>query len=217
MVSYKMFKGHYEEWRISRMNGLLKYIPSQFFKSKTLLELGCGHADIGNMFYDLGAIVTSSDVRKEHLEIVNTKYPHIHTFLMDCDDLKITDSYDIILHWGLLYHLHEIDKHIEYISQKCKVLLLETEVCDSDNKSVYLSTDENGYDQAFNNKGIRPSESYVETILSKNGFEYRMIKDPILNSSFHRYDWDISNTNTWTHGLRRFWICWKNIDTPCEI
>lgn len=196
------------------MNGVKKYISSEYFKSKTLLEVGCGHADIGNMFHDLGAIVTSSDVRKEHLENVKITYPHINTLLIDGDNDSITNKYDIILHWGLLYHLSEIEKHLENVSHKCDVLLLETEVCDSDDKEFYISINEDGYDQAFNNKGIRPSQPYVEYVLEKNGFQFKLIKDPILNSDFHRYDWDISNSKKSEGGLRRFWICWKNVECP---
>ena len=101
-----MFQGHYIDWRTSRMNGVKKYILPSYFKSKTLLEVGCGHADVGNMFYELGADVTSSDVRKEHLDTVTHKYPHIKTLLIDGDNNSIKDKYDIIVHWGLLYHLH---------------------------------------------------------------------------------------------------------------
>ncbi len=209
-----MFQEHYVNWRISRMNGVKKFISPDYFKSKTLLELGCGYADIGNMFYELGANVTSSDVRKEHLEVVEKKYPNIKTLLIDGDNDSIKDKYDIIVHWGLLYHLNEIKTHLENVSQKCDVLLLETEVSDSDDKEFCLSTDEHGYDQAYNNKGIRPSPSYVEYLLEKNGFQFKLVKDPILNSDFHCYDWDISNSKNWKYGLRRFWICWKNIDSP---
>lgn len=209
-----MFSNHYIDWRISRMNAVKKYISSDYFKSKTLLEVGCGYADIGNMFYNLGAVVTSSDVRNEHLDVVKVKYPHIKTLLIDADNDNINNKYDIILHWGLLYHLNEIEIHLGKISQKCDVLLLETEVSDSDDKEFYISTNENGYDQAFNNKGMRPSPCYIEKVLEKNGFQFKLIKDPILNSGFHCYDWDISNTKTWRSGLRRFWICWKNVNSP---
>jgi hypothetical protein len=185
-----------------------------YFKYKTLLELGCGHADIGNMFHELGANVTSSDARVEHLSIVNQKYPHINTLLIDSDKDSIGEKYDIILHWGLLYHLNEIDKHLEQISQVCDILLLETEISDSDDKNFFIETNEKGYDQAFNNKGIRPSPYYIENLLEKNGFQFKLIKDPILNFEFHSYDWDITNSKTWKHGLRRFWICWKNIKSP---
>lgn len=196
------------------MNGVKKYISPDYFKSKTLLEIGCGHADIGHMFYELGANVTSSDVRGEHLENVKQKYPHIKTLQIDGDNDSIKDKYDIIVHWGLLYHLREIEAHLENVSQNCDVLLLETEVSDSDDKDFFISTNEDGYDQAFNAKGIRPSESYVEHVLEKNGFQFKLVKDPILNSGFHCYDWNISNSKTWRSGLRRFWICWKNIKSP---
>jgi hypothetical protein len=209
-----MFQRHYINWRNARMNGVKKYILPEYFKSKTLLELGCGHADIGNMFYELGASVTSSDARKEHLETVQQKYPHIKTLRIDADNDSITEKYDVILHWGLLYHLKEIEIHLEKVSHKCDVLLLETEVSDSDDMQFYQSTHENGHDQAYNNKGIRPSPAYVEYVLEKNGFQFKLIKDPILNSEFHVYDWDISNSKNWKHGLRRFWICWKNIESP---
>jgi 2-polyprenyl-3-methyl-5-hydroxy-6-metoxy-1,4-benzoquinol methylase len=112
-----MFQGFYDNWRISRLNGVKKYIKPEYFKCKTLLELGCGYADIGNMFYDLGAIVTSSDARKEHLDIVKQKYPHIKTLLIDGENANIPDNYDIILHWGLLYHLNEIEIHLKNVSE----------------------------------------------------------------------------------------------------
>jgi SAM-dependent methyltransferase len=209
-----MFSGHYNGWRISRMNGIKKYISPDYFKLKTLLELGCGYADIGNMFHDLGSIVTSSDIRKEHLDVVSRRYPHIKTLLIDGDKDNIDEKYDIILHWGLLYHLSEIDIHLEKVSQKCDVLLLETEVVDSNDKDFYISTNEEGFDQAFNNKGIRPSPEYIENVLTRNGFQFKLIKDPILNADCHCYNWDVSNTKTCRNGLRRFWICWKNINSP---
>ncbi len=213
-IIYKMFRYHYDDWRETRMKGTLKYISPDYFISKNLLELGCGHGHIGDIFYKLGAIVTSSDARKEHIENTKINFPHLKTELIDCDVDVIPKKYDIIVHWGLLYHLNEIEKHLEKISQKCDILLLETEVSDSDNDSFYITTYENGYDQAFNDKGIRPSPAYVEKVLNNNGFKFKLIKDPILNSSFHIYDWDITNSNTWRHGLRRFWICWKDIDSP---
>jgi hypothetical protein len=145
---------------------------------------------------------------------VNNIYPHIATMLIDGDNLKLNAKYDIILHWGVLYHLNEIENHLKYISNHCDILLLETEVADSDDDTFYITTSEKGYDQAYNSVGIRPSPSYVEKILSANGFSFKLIKDSILNANFHVYDWDIKNTKTWRSGMRRFWICWKNIESP---
>lgn len=207
----KIFKGHYDEWIKSRMAGIEKYTLPDYFKGKTLLELGGGHGHIGNKFHELGALVTTSDAREEHIKTVSEKYPHLKTLLIDGDSFVLDQKYDVILHWGLLYHLTEIENHLREISGKCDVLLLESEVSDSDEDDFYIVTEEKGYDQAFNHKGIRPSPAYVEKILWKNGFNnILMIKDSILNAYFHRYDWDISNSKQWEKGLRRFWICWKD-------
>ncbi len=206
--------GHYGGWTNSRMKGIEKYIGNDYFKSKTLLDVGCAWGHIGDRFHNLGANVTCADVRQEHLENVNRLYPHLKTFRFDGDKDDIEQSYDIILHWGLLYHLKEIEQHLEKISKKCNVLLLETEVSDHLDDNYYLTTSESGEDQAYNNVGIRPSPSYVEKILTKNGFNYKLILDPILNSDFHHYDWNITNQGNWSNGLRRFWICWKNVESP---
>lgn len=212
-----MFGNHYDGWTRSRMNGIKKYIRPEFFKSKTLLELGSGHGHVGNEFSKFGAIVTCSDARKEYMSTIAERYPHLKTCVIDCDKDDIPKTYDIILHWGVLYHLGSIEKHLKDVANKCNVLLLETEVFDSLDDTFYLQTKENGYDQAFNSKGIRPSPGYVEKILRKNGFQFMMIKDSVLNHSFHSYDWHPRETNSWKHGQRRFWICWKHVESPLVI
>jgi hypothetical protein len=208
------FATHYDAWRTSRINTIKKYIGETYFQNKTLLELGCGYADIGNKFSELGAIVSSTDSREEHLEVVKKRYPHLNIFRLDGDKDTIEQKYDIILHWGLLYHLNEIENHLARLSDKCDILLLETEVLDSDDENEFLTTKEKGYDQAFNNFGIRPSAKYVEKVLAQNDFQYVCIIDPIINANNHTYDWVVKNTKTWRHGLRRFWICWKNVESP---
>ena len=208
------FEDHYSGWIQSRLAGVKKYIPDSVFQSKTLLELGSGHGHIGNAFHTLGAKVTSSDARKEYTENIHQMYPHIQTLLIDGDTDPIPGNYDIIVHWGLLYHLAEIEDHLEDVCKNCKILLLETEVYDSHMDDFYMRTHELGFDQAFNSKGIRPSQSYVEKVLSQNGFTFRCIKDPILNSGFHTYDWTGGAYGIAGMGMRRFWICWKGVESP---
>lgn len=208
-----LFEGHYINWIKSRMSAIKKYINVERLKNKTLLELGCGHGHNGNEFYNLGCKVTASDAVVEHIQKGKKLYPYNDFKIIDCDKNIIPEKYDIILHWGLLYHLKEIENHLKDVCEKCDVILLETEVSDSDDDKFYITTKEKGYDQAYNNIGIRPSEKYVEKVLSNNGFKFFMIKDSVVNSTFHNYDWEITNTKTWRHGLRRFWVCWnKNVD-----
>lgn len=78
---------------------------------------------------------------------------------------------------GVLCHINEIEKHLENICKNSDYLLLETEVCDSEGLYI-IKTNENGYDQAYNNIGTRPSQKYIENILTN--FNFIMIKDKIL-------------------------------------
>jgi hypothetical protein len=212
-----MFEGHYDEWRQSRMNGIRKYVDMTRMKGKTLLELGCGHADNGDTFARSGCEVTCSDARDEHLRVAKEKHPDLNYVLFDADTDKLQTKYDIILHWGLLYHLNmsNIASHIHDVCEHADYLFLETEVSDSSDASFVIRTNEEGYDQAFNAFGNRPSEFHIEALLEEEGFRFEKIVDPILNANMHRYDWCLTNARTWHHGLRRFWICWSgNVESP---
>ncbi len=206
-----MFDDHYNNWRISRINGIIKYVKRDILYNSTLLELGCGYGDNGNIFSSIfNCKVTCTDARIEHIMHGKEKYKHLDFKLLDSDKELINNKYDIILHWGLLYHLENVEQNLSDCCNNCNYMFLETEVCDSDKKDIILDVDEGPfYDQSFHGKGKRPSQQFVENILLKNNFNFKMITDDIINSTMHIYNWNISNTNTWRHGLRRYWICWK--------
>lgn len=209
-----MFVGHYDEWRQARMRGLKKHIPDTYFQGKTVHEMGCGYGHVANLFSEKGATVSCSDARSAHIEKVKELFPHLQTQVLDVTTDKLESSYDVIIHWGLLYHLPEIETPIANLADKCNVLLLETEIADSDDDSYFLSLNESGYDQAINDKGIRPSPAYVEKVLRANGFQCQMILDSELNCQDHVYDLPIENSGGWRNGFRRFWICWKDGHSP---
>lgn len=203
------FDGMYDPWRESRLRGLRKYISPDVFEGKTLLELGCGHADNGIALQSFGCKVDVTDAREEHLDVVRSRYPSLNVYKLDADHDEIPKKYDIILHWGMLYHIAAVDTHMADVLSKCDILLLETEV--SDTTEIFTqTTNEAGPDQAFNGIGSRPSAGYIHRIFETHGFQYRMIKDSVLNSDYHIYDWEPTNTRQWKHGLRRYWIAWKS-------
>ena len=213
-AEHTMFDNHYEAWRASRNAGITKYIDDSFFPGKTLLEVGAGYGHNGQMFHKKGCIVTCSDARSEHIVSGKLLHPHLDFCILDCEK-DVLPPCNILLHWGVLYHLQNIDDHFIKVANSCDYLFLETEVCDSSD-SMVLQTEEVGFDQAYSGIGSRPSPCYVESLLKKHGFAYKLILDPILNASFHKYDWNIENKGDWKHGLRRFWIAWKQ-DVECPI
>lgn len=215
------FQAHYVGWRAARLAALSKYLGPEFFAGKEVLEVGCGHGDLGAMLRALGAEVTCSDARAEHVQVLRERYPGLNsrvddldsaTWVQDVLDARQARGFDVVVHFGVLYHLEDVERSLHDVARLLKpgpgaYLLLETEVCDSEDADVCLRTCEHGYDQAFNSIGSRPSPPFVERALERAGFQHVIVKDPILNHDIHRYDWPHEHTGAWSHGLRRFWVC----------
>jgi len=206
------FKEHYVKWRDQRIRCIVDHYGKDFFKGKKLLELGCGYGDIGAYFAKLGAKVTCLDARQEHLEVLKRRYPFLKAVQADLDNewpFK-KDEFDIILHLGTLYHLQYVDRPLVDVCQSTKHLVLETEVCDSDDPEMIIYTKERGYDQAFNKTGIRPSGAYIEKILKICGMKFKRLKTSNYDTEDHKYNWEIRNTGKWQHGLRRLYFAYKS-------
>jgi hypothetical protein len=206
-ASNEHFANHYNEWRTKRLDAIIEHYGEGFFKGKSLLELGCGHGDIGAFFSKFGAEVTCSDARWEHLDVVKSKHPQVKVQLANLEnEWPFEGKFDIIINFGVIYHLSNPDFVVEKSCIYSDYLILETEVCDSDDENVILFTKESGYDQAFSGVGCRPSPDYLEKIFQKFEKQYERIKDDKCNSGIHIYDWKVKNTKKNRPGLRRLWF-----------
>jgi len=212
----QLFEGHYNIWTESRMNGIKKYVNVDILKGKTLFEVGCGKGDNGHEFSKFGCKITSCDARPKYIELGEQIHPHISFKLFDCDKDILQEDYDIILHWGVLYHLGNPERHMHNMCEHCDYMFLETLIFDSDSSYVELVDETyDGYDQGVHHKGCYPTMKYVEDILTNHNFNFKCIMDPILNTEHHIYDWKNEYNNIFG-GRRRFWICWKK-DKPSPL
>jgi SAM-dependent methyltransferase len=207
------FQGHYVEWRAKRISAIIEHYGPSFFLGKKILEVGCGHGDIGATFSRLGAHVTCSDARAEHLAVINERFPDIQTVETDLDKHWPSGKYDLTIHMGVLYHLADFKSALERACRDSQRIVLETEVVDSDDPTLLISTNESGFDQAKNGIGVRPTAAAIEQVLESAGMTFTRIADSRCNSGFHVYDWPVQNTRTWRHGLRRFWFVERISDT----
>jgi len=204
-----MFSGHYNIWREKRITAIVSHYGPLWFKQKKILELGAGYGDIGATLSALGAEVTCSEARAEHIEVLKSKHPQINAIQANLEsEWPFGKQFDLILHLGLLYHLDDFEFSLKKSLNSAKYIVLETEVCDSDDETKIVKVEENseGYDQSFVGKGSRPSASYIEKIIEENGCRFARLNDESCNSSFHIYNWKVGNTGTWCHGLRRLWF-----------
>lgn len=203
------FNAHYQAWRDARVAAIRQHYGDEFFRGKSLLEVGCGYGDIGAVFTRLGARVTCSDAREEHLAVVRERWPEITTIRADLNREWPFDRYDIILHLGVLYHLEPTHDSLRRSCRACEHLVVESEVCDSSDPDAVVLAQEAGYDQAIDGTGCRPSPARVERVLQEEGMQFERVEDARCNSGFHVYDWPVQETWRATDGLRRFWFAWR--------
>ena len=204
-----IFNNDYIGWRSSRIQKIISIYGEDYFKGKSILELGCGHGDVGDYFSNLGAIVTFAEGRQENLDHIMMVYPDAETILLDQDNRwNLSKKFDIIIHWGVLYHLNNWQQDLTSTLEHTNLLFLETEVPDSIEPNFELTMYENAKspDQSLTGKSIRPSADRIENYLSELGAAYQRYDDAELNSFPHVYDWTVANTNTQLRGHRRFWI-----------
>lgn len=213
------FKSHYEDWRKTRINKVLQNFETSFFQNKTILEVGCGYGDIGKFFTELGSNVIFTEGRSEHIPVIQENNPnslvlninHENIWKIDIDGDK-NKKFDMIIHFGLLYHLDKWEQDLQCALNQTDLIILETEVADSNEIIEFKLTDPLGYDQAVGESRIctRPSASYIESVFERNNFSYKRYDDEDLNSSFHNYTWKVEETdrgkNREWYGFRRFWI-----------
>lgn len=212
------FAGHYYEWRRKRVRAIVQRYGGGWFKGARVLELGCGYGDIGVALQVLGADVTFSEGRREHLDVIADRYPGLSAERLVAYDAEhpwpFTERFDLVINMGLVYHVDTWERSIIGSLRSAPRVVLETEVCDSDDPSLVLKNPEEGPDQAVSGIGSRPSAPAVEALLRAEGFRFERVDDNRCNAGFHRYDWPVRNTGGWEHGLRRFWFAWREGTQP---
>jgi len=203
----------YEQWRQNRLQAIIAHYGKDFFKGKTLLEVGAANGDFGAIFRKMGAIVTSYEGRDQNFQELMEKNPEQNPKQVDLDSEKFEGDYDIILNVGLIYHLFNFENHLNNCMDHCKHLILETEVVDSKRDGYWVECEDSNGDQGANvsnGRITRPNCSYIETMLKDKGFSYEFPKNPkSINTGPWLYDWKRGSINSNTIGLRQMWYCKK--------
>ena len=210
-----MFDGKYIFWNKKRIKGILDHYGYKFFINKKILDLGCGHGEIGATLHRLGADVTAVDAREEHLKLISKKYPTIKTLKLDLDknfSFNEQNYFDLTLNLGLLCHLENYEQHLKKVCYSTTHLILETAVYDSNQENCKINLYENKdiYDLSFNGVGSRPTSKNIEKILKECGMNFSRIDSGKFNSGSYMYNWIESNDNSHSLDKRRIWFCSKD-------
>lgn len=158
----------------------------------TVLEVGAGIGDHTSFFVDRGCKVVTSDGRQQNIEILRSRYPDVRALHIDLDSPpgEFNEVFDIVYCYGLLYHLKNPTRAIEFMSSCCRnMLLLETCVSFGD-EALLNPNAEDRLDptQSYTGIGSRPTRRWVCNQLKRHfQFVYLPITQP--NHEEFPIDW----------------------------
>ena len=115
---------HYRESNLTRLVNLFAHVDLDRWRGMKVLEVGAGLGHVGDTFAALGFDVTSTDGRPEHVEAMRARGRE--SFVLDLDKTGVNEAgdFELILAFGVLYHLAQPEEFLHSCGKTAKVLLL---------------------------------------------------------------------------------------------
>ena len=147
------------------------------------VDAGCGVGFFSQTLTECGLNVCGFDGRGENVEEARRRFPHIPFEQGDIEGRAILrlGRFDLVLCFGLLYHLENplrAIRNLRGLTQKC--LLLESMCLPEEKSSMLLREDPRQEDQSLTDVACYPSEGSLVKMLYRAGFGmvYRVIPLP---------------------------------------
>ena len=163
----------------------------------TVLEVGAGIGDHTQFFLDRNCQVTSIEARANNLAILQDRFPQVRSILMDLDDASkgshLSESFDIVYCYGLLYHLAKPAEGLQWMSHHCRNLFL-LETCVQVGEKAEINPCKEYIDnptQSFSGNGCRPTRSWIYGQL-KQHFEFVYLPKTQPNHEQFPLDWTVA-------------------------
>ncbi len=217
-----LFDLSYRTWNTARITKLCTILGLDGIKGKRILELGSGHSEIGAFLAELGAEVVCADGRAANINFSRLRHRGIDGMAfveLDAEqDFAHLGAFDIIINFGLLMHINDVDAHLRRCFRAAKVVVLESVVCDSTDPSRVTHFQEETIwgGNSIHGSGSRPSPFFIERVADECGFLITRCFTRDLNSGPFIYDWQHKNNGAdmldgrWW--LRRFWVFERKVE-----
>lgn len=182
-----------KEWNEKRLSKILRIFGKHWFKDKRILEVACGRGFFGRELSKLGAIATFTDARQLFVDALVAD--GFDALVMDQDkDWVVPSTFDLVIHFGVLYHLDNWKKDLEFAVKTAPIVVLESEVVDKlDDTYEKKVQEEDEYDQAFNRTATKFSDVHVESYLKELGVQIEKESDSTIDCCPHF-------VYSWSHG-----------------
>jgi 2-polyprenyl-3-methyl-5-hydroxy-6-metoxy-1,4-benzoquinol methylase len=216
----------YEKWYKKRVKKIIDIFGEDWFPSRKVLELGACHGDIGSELLKLGAEVSFTDARPEHLETIKDRFKDYDYIPMtgmvnQNFDYAFDRHFDLILHFGTLSHVENWKNDLFTAMKHTNCMLLDTPINGAEDS--FRDAEDYKYDGFQCREPLFTQES-VEKTLADIGCKFLRLDTNTLNADWswvrngellrHVYDWDYTNYESYRKGehqvqFRRFWIVLK--------
>ena len=152
---------------------------------KNVLEVGAGIGDLSWFYLDRGCQVTALEARPENCEafryLMNRHQDplqhgeRLRLIQSDMETIstKLQNSFEIVMCYGLLYHLGQPEQALADLEKLCQgMLLLETRVSFGDALAIHPIAENTAHPTyAYHGTGCRPTRRWIYEIL-KQHFEH---------------------------------------------
>ena len=142
---------------------------------QTAFDTGCGVGYFSGVLQELGLRVTAADGRAENVAEARDRYPSIDFYVADAEDPSPANfgTFDLILCFGLLYHLENPLRAMRNLrSLTGKLLLLESLCLPDDQPFLFLLDEPLGEDQSLRAVSYYPSEGAMIKMAYRAGFPH---------------------------------------------
>ncbi len=161
---------------------------------KTAIDVGCGFGYFTRYLKDLGLEVSAVDGRSENVDEAKKRNPDVQFEVHNIESPSVAKlgSFDLVICFGLLYHLENPFCAIRNLSSLTrKVCLIETMISPFSSPLTTLIEEGKGRDQGLNYIAQVPTESWFLKVLSEAGFPFiyktnSLPRHPEFSSSLFR-------------------------------
>lgn len=176
---------HYELLNSSRAASLMEALK-EVRKQQALrdaLDVGCGLGYFSNFLTLQNLEVQAVDGRLENVTEAKKRFPHVRFSCCNAEDsaLKSLGVFDLVLCFGLLYHLENpflTIRHLRAVTSK--LLLIEGVIFPGDDPVMALVDETASEDQALGHVAFYPTEMCLIKMLYRAGFRnvYSFARQP---------------------------------------
>ncbi len=170
------------EARLAALSAFLPDLVSQR-KFENALDAGCGIGVFSRYLSKIGLRTTSFDVRAENVAEARTREPNVEFHVCDIEETGVLElgTFDLVLCFGLLYHLESPFRAIRNLQNLTRsLLLIESMVMPEQKPVAALVNEAPGMDQSLRGIALVPSEACLIKMLYVSGFArvYKLATPP---------------------------------------